>query len=421
MTAIEGARLAPEQNPTSRPPSLGQASAVVGSATLAASLANYLLNLLLARWLSPGPFGDANLVVTLLLAVTAVAVTLQLVTARRIGIGEANGAAIRSQLLTRAWRVGVATGAIGIAISPLVRDATSSASAVPFVALAIGLPWYLAQAVERGVLQGTLRFSSLAMTLIVEAAVRLTFSLLLVAAGFGVTGATVGITLSFVATWLVARTAVGRSMDTSTPAASPITGLDDRIAAQAAAILLVGQIIVNNGDVLVAKMLFDPEPAGVYAVVALAGRGIFFLSWAVVTVAFPLAAGGQRKAIERQALRLVAAIGAVATAVVGLAAPYVTPVVFGPGYEAAADLFLPYALATAIFAVANVSASLAAARGERRAGVLLVVGGIGQAALLAAVATDLAALCWLQVVAMTVLLAAVLVERRTQASWRDGR
>ncbi|MGL1553629.1 hypothetical protein ACSTHM_23635, partial [Vibrio parahaemolyticus] len=46
-------------------------------------------------------------------------------------------------------------------------------------------------------------------------------------------------------------------------------------------ILLVGQIIANNSDILVSKAVFAPADAGVYAAVALVGRAVFFLAWSV--------------------------------------------------------------------------------------------------------------------------------------------
>ncbi len=186
--------------------------------------------------------------------------------------------------------------------SPLIAAVTSSASAVPFVLLAAGLPCYLAQAVERGVLQGRLRFGDLAATLVIEAITRLGVAIALVLAGLGVSGATAGITASFVASWWLARRRVlalsarsGTEVEHDTAVSRSVTA---RRATQATMLLLVGQIMINNGDVVLAKTLFDADAAGVYSVVALIGRAIFFLSWSVVTAAFPMAA--KADAVERR-------------------------------------------------------------------------------------------------------------------------
>ena len=392
--------------------SIGRASAVLTGATLAASGVNYALNLLLARWMTPSEFGDANLVVTVMLGLTAVAVTLQLVTAQRISTAPAATQAVeRLALLRRAWSVGLLV-AIAIAVfSPLIASATSSASAMPFVLLALGLPFYLAQAVERGALQGRLRFGGLAATLILEAVTRLGVAIALVLCGLGVSGATAGITASFIASWWLARrrelvlsTRSGNEVAHATAVSRSITA---RRATQATMLLLVGQIMINNGDVVLAKTLFDAETAGVYSVVALIGRAIFFLSWSVVTAAFPMAAAAEaaeRRALRRRAVRTVAAMSTLMTLAVALLAPRLSPIVFGDAYSTAAGLFLPYAVATSLFAVANVMASLSTAQGDRQTAAVIVGGAVGQTMLLLRFADDPVRMVWLQVLAMGTLL-----------------
>jgi O-antigen/teichoic acid export membrane protein len=399
---------------TDETPSIGRASMVLTGATLAASGVNYALNLLLARWMTPSEFGDANLIVTLMLGLTAVAVTLQLVTAQRISTARAAAQAVeRRALLRRAWSVGLLVATAIAVSSPLIAAVTSSASAVPFVLLAAGLPCYLAQAVERGVLQGRLRFGDLAATLVIEAVTRLGVAIALVLAGLGVSGATAGITASFVASWWLARRRVlarsarsGTEVEHDTAVSRSVTA---RRATQATMLLLVGQIMINNGDVVLAKTLFDADAAGVYSVVALIGRAIFFLSWSVVTAAFPMAAKAdaiERRALRRRAVRTVAAMSALMTLAVAVLAPPLTPIVFGDAYAAAADLFLPYAIATSLFAVANVMASLSAAQGDRQTAAVIVGGAVGQTLLLFAFADDPVRMVWLQVLAMGMLLVA---------------
>jgi O-antigen/teichoic acid export membrane protein len=402
-------------------PSIGRASAVLTGATLAASGVNYALNLLLARWMTPRDFGDANLIVTLMLGLTAVAVTLQLITAQRVSTSRAaEQIAHRRSLLRRAWIVGVTVAAVIAASSPLVRDVTSSASALPFVLLALGLPFYLAQAVERGVLQGRLRFGDLAATLVIEAVTRLGVAIALVAAGFGVSGATAGITASFVSSWWLARRRVsacglqlrhcGDHSDTRV-----LRTLTNRSATHATILLLIGQILINNGDVVLAKTLFDADVAGVYSVVALIGRAIFFLSWSVVTAAFPMAAQAdvdERRLLQKRAVRTVAAMSALMTLGVAILAPPLTPLFFGADYAPAAGLFLPYAIATSLFAVANVMASLGAAQGRRGPALVIIGGAVVQTALLISFASDPNRMVWLQVLSMGLLLAASFVASR---------
>jgi len=374
-------RVQPHQPPVKT--SMGKASMTLASAMLVASGANYLLNLFLARWMSPDEFGDANLMVTLMLATSAVAVALQLLTARRISTSDDDMAtAVRTANLRRAWAIGAAIGLASTATAPMLRSVTSSASAVPFVILGIGIPMYLAQAVERGVLQGRLRFSRLAVTFLVEATTRLAATLGAVALGFGVTGATAGLSLSFAASWLVARPTGRLSPSLSSFQAPPDASGAARRAATATSVLLLAQIIINNGDVVLAKVLFDAEEAGIYAVVALIGRGVFFLSWSIVMAAFPMAARDGGRAVVRQAVLTVAAVSATATAGVAVLMPYATDVIFGAEYTSASGEFGRYAIATSLFAVANVIATLELAAGRGKVAAVVLAGAFFQTAIL---------------------------------------
>lgn len=394
--------------PIEAAPSMGKASATLASAMLVASAGNYLLNLFLARWMQPDEFGDANLMVTLMLATGAVAVALQLLTARRISTADAETArAARRASLRRAWMIGGAIGLLAVVGAPTLRDATSSASALPFVILGVGIPLYLAQAVERGVLQGELRFKRLALTFLVEAATRLTATLGAVALGFGVVGATTGLTVSFAASWLAARPSRADRAGPAMGVAQTDDGGAARRAAGATSILLVAQIIINNGDVVLAKVLFDAEAAGIYAVVALIGRGVFFLSWSIVMAAFPMAARDGSREVVRQAVVAVAVVSAVATTGVAVLMPYATDIVFGAEYSSASGEFGRYAIATSMFAIANVIATLELASGRGRAAAVVLTGAFVQTAILMFASTT-EAMVDIQIVAMSIVAAVVL-------------
>ena len=101
----------------------------------------------------------------------------------------------------------------------------STASPLPFVIFGLFVPFYLVQGVDRGVLQGRTRFRWLAITYQTEMWSRLVLSLAFVAVGWAVNGAVLGIGLSFVAAWLVARRVSSRP-------ASPRDRLRPRSAAR---------------------------------------------------------------------------------------------------------------------------------------------------------------------------------------------
>src|SRR5438552_18824372 len=79
-----------------------------------------------------------------------------------------------------------------------------------------------------------------------------------------------------------------------------------------AIVFFVGQVIINNLDIILVKHFFDSTQAGVYAAVALVGRVVYMLSWSVVSSMFPFSAGARSergsRAVLSTALLLVAGI-----------------------------------------------------------------------------------------------------------------
>ena len=393
---------------------------VLALAMVIANVGNYALNLLLGRWLTPAEFSDANLMVTLMLTLTSIALCLQLVSARFIGIHDTAGEPERSDELARTLRrwglfAGVVTGLLLAGPSVWWRQIFHTGSAWPFVILGLGMPFYLAQAVGRGVMQGRMRFRPLALTFVVEMVVRLGAGVLLVSLGFGVGGATFALTASFVATYVAVSMLGGRAAGSSGRTAGPPQDLAlVRSYAGLVSILLIGQIIANNSDVLVAKAFFAPSDAGVYAAVALVGRAVFFLSWSVATVVFPAVAarhagGGDTRGLLRGGIAAVLAIGLLCTVGAAVVGGPVLGVVLGPAYSGLSGYLAAYAAVTTMFAVANLVASHDLSQGRVGRCWLLLAASVLQVVLLLLWHEGMAPLIRAQGVAMAVLLVSMVL------------
>ena len=395
----------PPARPTTRVVAGG--GALLTGAMVVSGIGNYAINALYARWLTPSEFGDASLLITLLLAVTAAAGCFQLVMARcAAGAGDVDAgvvAATRARLLRSAWIAGGGVAVLVAAMSPQIAEAFNVESAAALAIFGCGIPLHLSQAVDRGVLQGRLAFRRLAMSFIVEMAVRLAASVALVAAGFGLLGVAVALWLSLLAALVAARWAVG-PMSTA-QAARPA---QLRSVVGATTVLLVAQITISHGDLLLVKQRFSPAEAGTYAVVALLGRAVFTISWSVVTATFP---AGAQLANDPIALRSVirGGVGVLATggmlAITGswLLADRVVAVLFTDAYRDAAPLLGAYVLATVLLTLANFLAMIDLARGCHRRTALLVAGAIVQTALILTSDT-LGGVVWAQVTAMAATL-----------------
>ncbi|MGS0684735.1 hypothetical protein ACVBEQ_06245 [Nakamurella sp. GG22] len=420
MTAVDTGPEDVQAHVRSDGPGSGSRQLVAGGsllvlAILVTNAGNYLLNLLLGRWLTPAEFSDANLMVTLMLTFTSISVCLVLVSARFIGTRDAAGRYDDAERLARTFRRWALIAGLGIAVvmaggAPLWSNLFRTGSALPFVILACGMPFYFRCAVGRGVMQGRFRFRPLAVTYMVEMAVRLGLGTALVAVGFGVNGATAAVSLSLLVAWGSVTVLSRNSAKGSSDGIADTTGV--RKYALFVSVLLTGQIIINNGDVLISKIFLAPTEAGLYSAVALVGRAVFFLSWSVATVVFPVVASRHAKGESGQRILAggvlaVVGLGAACTLGALFVGGPVLGMVLGPEYAGLSVPLAVYALATTLFAVANLIASHHLAAHRLRECWVILAGAVLQTSLLLMMHGSIAQLIAAQLLAMSLLLIAV--------------
>ncbi len=378
---------------------------------------NYIYNLILGRWLGPAMFADLSLIVTLLLVITFITVPLQMTTARYAAIYTADGDSVAlAGVLKWAERVGFGFGLLLVTVfaigAAFWQTFFNTASAIPFIVFGIALPFSLLQGVERGVLQGQTRFGVLALTYQVEMWTRFLIGIGLVLLGFSIVGAVFGISLSFVLTWLTAKLAVK-----GLPAGVfPDKKMQKTLSLFALPVLVsqLGQILINNSDVLLVKRFFPAELAGQYAALALIGRIVFFATWSVVTTMFPIVAQKHKKG-EPHTYLLWLSLGIVTSislpvVLLTLSFPeWIVSILFGKQYLGVATLLWLYALATSLYALANVLVNYRLSLGAGKSTGFVIAAGVAQVLGIIFFHATLAQVVWVQVIVMAVLFTLLLI------------
>ena len=322
------------------------------------SSVNFCYNVAVARLLGPAGFGHAAAAVTLLMLVSAITLAFQLVCAKLVARSQSDGekAAVYTMLLRRAWIVGLALGGVLGLASHAVSGYLRLPSNNVVLLLGAGVAFYIPLGVKRGGYQGVYAFSRLTANFIIEALVKFSAAIVLMKMGFGVNGAVGAIAASVVLAYFLPLTPPELK-------AQPAAGIPLSFSeGMQAIVFFVGQVIINNIDILLVKHFFAPSQAGLYAAIALVGRVVYMLGWSVVSAMFPISAGAKRDSSSATVLVVpllfVLGIALAFTVGLGLFPEVALRAVFGPGFRAARvgldSLLMLYAAATGAYALSVV-------------------------------------------------------------------
>jgi len=318
---------------------------------------NLVYNFVVAHKLGADKFGHASVVYTLLMLLSSVTLSFQLICSKFVARSDStfDKVAIYKTLHRWSWVCGVVLGGVLAIASGTISGYLNLPAKALILLLAAATVFYVPLGVRRGFMQGTYDFRPLAVNFSLEVVVKLLGALILIGP-YGVKGVVAAMTASVAVAYVVGiprKHHVGEASGTTLRA-----GFGEGIQAVA---FFVGQVIINNLDIILVKHFFDPTQAGVYAAVALVGRVVYMLSWSVVSSMFPFSAGlrsGDKRghAVLSTALGLVAVIATLFTCAVWLAPAGLWHALLGRGFPIGqhrfySSLLILYAITTAVYAL----------------------------------------------------------------------
>lgn len=319
---------------------------------------NYGINLLLGRWLGPAEFSEVSLLVTFLLMLSFWALAFQLTSAKYIAEYLVENKHNELYNFSNWFKklsvlVGIGLASLLISLSIFWKEFFQIRSSSVLIIFGLGMPLYLLMSVNRGILQGQNNYRKLALTFQVEMWTRLVGSIILVKMGYGVNGVAWGLILSIFASWVFSNPSIEKF--------STIPFSDQKIIHFFFIVLFYecSQILINNSDTIVVKHFFSPTDAGLYAALALIGRIVYFGTWTVVTMLFPLVIKLEKEGKDHSkyflgGLCVVGGIAGIITIACYVMPEVIVNILFGEKYISIAPLLWLYALATALFALVNV-------------------------------------------------------------------
>jgi O-antigen/teichoic acid export membrane protein len=329
---------------------------------------NYLYNLLLGRILGPAEFSDAAILITFLLILSFIGMTFQIVSAKYAVLFDEIKLSIFTRMITKyALLTGLVTGMAILFFNQELQDIFHTKTALMFMIFGLGIPFYFMMSINRGLYQGKNVMNKLAFTYQTEMASRLLLTisavLLLPTVPPSIIVA-IGILVSFIFGLIPFQ----KKIITSVQITKSIESKDDLIDKKGivtffmlTAFYELTQIIINNSDIILVKHYFNNQEAGLYASLALIGRVVYFVAWMFVMLLLPKVIQLKKEGQETQPIlmKYVAYIAVLSTVIVLVTFIFpemVVHLMFGKAYLSIAFLLWKYALATSIFAIANIFA-----------------------------------------------------------------
>ena len=273
--------------------------------------------------------------------------------------------------------------------------------------LALGIAAYAPLGVRRGAMQGLCSFRRLSRSFVTEALTRLGAAVLLVYVGYGELGAVGAICLAVLASYSVSG--LGPELRVRSERWDPAS-LGEGVQA---IVFFVGQVIICNTDVLVVKHFFAPEVAGLYAAVALVGRLLYFSSWSVVSVMFPVSAAvhstNKKEDPKVVLLPLLVVLGLSGVFILTLSffPHFVIHTIFGREFHQGEPLLALYAVATGLYSLSVVIMAYEMSRRIANTGWLQLMFSGGLVMAIGAFHSTLREVIVVQIVLMAALLVLV--------------
>lgn len=367
-------------------------SVVVFLGTNAANLFHFLFNFSMVRNLSAANYGDITGLISLItLATTPAASVIPTVinfTARfyaKNQLSDIKGLFLKlSKIL---FGIGITICFIFIAFSNYIGNFFNIHNpALITVTGIIVLIAYLS-ITNSSLLQAKLSFTFISLTNFVGAFLKFTLGIGLVFLGFGALGAMIAYTFAYLIPYLLSFLQMQFILNKEIKGNTfPLMKLVAYGAPAAIALYMLTSFTTT--DILLVKHFFTPHDAGIYAVIALSGRIIFFLTAPIASVMFPLVIQKHEKNekytdIFLLALFFICIISVGVTAIYFLF-PTIMLTIFNQSKNASLVIpYLgPYGIFMTLYSLLSVTTNFFLSIGKTKIYIPLVIGALAQVAII---------------------------------------
>ena len=225
------------------------------------------------------------------------------------------------------------------------------------------------QAINNAYFQGNQRFGWLGGVGALGVILKIVFSVLLIAAGYGVGGALGGVLISAVSVWLLSMLITTRSF----PKSGGVEELPiDRFPLSTVLPVLVANVAfaaMTQLDMALVNWFFPSDQAGLYAAASVLGKAVLYLPGGLVMALYPMVA--ENHARDQGSADILLSAVVVTTSLCGLAAliywlrgKWLIALLYGPAYAGAGELLRWYGFAILPMTLVIVAENFLIAKGR---------------------------------------------------------
>lgn len=392
------------------------------------NVTTYGFTLLAARMLGPSQYGAVAALMGVMMVLNVIALGLQAAAARRISRRPELAGEVRHGVVAAAWRAGAVLGVLTLASFPLLVVLLRLDGVAPVLLLSLSCLPLTIMGGQAGILQGERRWLPLACVYVAMGFGRLGCGFLGMTWRDDVVGAMLGVTVGafvpVVVGWIALRGRAGVLQDAALSegtAAVPVGGPSTPPPAPTRILVevlhnshaLLAFFALANADVVLARTLFSDEVSGWYAGGLILAKAVLFLPQFVVIIVFPeMANPAHRRRMERSALGVVLAMGALATLATWVLDEWAVLFVGGSEYSGIQPLIWAFAAIGTLWAMEQLMVYSTVARQSRRA-VTVIWLGLAVLVVGAQVTVTVAQLLWLVGAVHLVVLSSLIALSQT--------
>jgi O-antigen/teichoic acid export membrane protein len=320
---------------------------ILFSGGLIAGVGGFIYHAIAGRILGPATYGEVAFLIAVYAVGTGPALILIVVLARYTAMLAARGDPGVRSLTARTVRLIAIPCLVFILLTSLFGHAIAVyghvGSTIPVLVLGFSIALIWQVAIPRGIMQGLQRFTSLSLNLSLEPVVRTVLVILLLRAGYAVSGAMTAVFAGLAFGFLLGLWALRDHFRRGAQRVRLRVMAGFSLTASAG---IIGVLILYNQDVILAKHYLSDHDAGIYGGLNKIGTILYFLTLSVSQVLFPRVVEAVAKEqhpgrILLSSAGILTALGAGALLVFAAVPGLVVGVLFGPAFRDAIPLVFP--------------------------------------------------------------------------------